>query len=219
VDKDILIQQLSRQYKQAVAELNDRDPFCNSSKNLGLDNLRSLKDNYSSVSTVMSTQNRKMTIEYDKIKSEKTEMEESLVFYKFRYAEESSKRMDIEDKLSALTYELKKTEKNLIAANEALKYKDDIIDQLIKQKEDLNKKCRTKKHTYSVVINNNIAELDNKSIANDSSFCSEAKYKSPISTRIKPDNTPNTSRLNPYEDTSPVNKKKGISGFMKNLFK
>jgi predicted nucleic acid-binding Zn-ribbon protein len=207
---------LSRQYKQAIADLNDKESY--TINKLG-DGLKPLKDNYSSASTITSTQNRKMTLENDKLKNE---LEESLVYHKLKYAEETSKRMDLEDRLSLLTNEYKKSERNLSSVNEALKYKDDIIDQLIKQKEELSRKCRSKKNNYSVVINN-IGEIENKSMINDRSFCSEADNysKSPISVRLKQESiAANTSRVNQLENTSPVKEgKKGFGGFMKNLFK
>jgi hypothetical protein len=201
-----------------MSELNDRDSFCNSNKNL--DGLRLLKDNYSTVSTITST--RKMTMEYDRLKSDKFELEDTLVNYKLRYAEESSKRMDFEDKLTLLTIEYKKLEKNFNSVNEALKYKDDIIDQLIKQKDDLNKKVIKKGHTFSVNMIGDVIGVDKKSVINESSVCSEITdrtMKSPISVRDKADFTPNTSRINPLDNSSPIRQgKKGITGFMKNLF-
>lgn len=77
-------------------------------------------------------------LELDKLQKEKTNLESQLVVYKLKYAENSSKIMELEDEKDML----KKRSDNF---NEKVKAKDEIIKNLIQERDNVKSFYRGKR--------------------------------------------------------------------------
>jgi hypothetical protein len=86
----------------------------------------------SSVGTNSTTNsnNQQIQIEFDKLQKEKVGLENQLVMYKFKYAEQSSKIIELED-------EREMFKKKYEASSEKMRIKEEIIKSLIQERDSL----------------------------------------------------------------------------------
>lgn len=81
-------------------------------------------------SLASSTTNHTMNLELEKLQKEKVGLENQLVMYKFKYAEQSSKILEIEDERDAFR-------KKFESLSDKIRIKEEIIKSLINERDSL----------------------------------------------------------------------------------
>jgi hypothetical protein len=122
-----------------------------------------------------NTNMNNLQIECDKIYKEKTNLENQLVVYKLKYAEQSSKIMELEDQKEMY-------KKRYESCSEKMKLKDDIIKSLIEERDSL-KYSSNKNQKFGTVhknIINNGSSTDRNYNTNQSIMnTTKSNYHSP----------------------------------------
>lgn len=171
-----------------------------------------------------------VSFEVDKLTKEKTSLENQLVLYKFKFAEQSSKIMEIEDEKESY----KKKYENYF---EKVKLKDEIIKNLISERDNLKyRKMGTLtagsggislkssenniKHSENAITNNKIPtpstkkknrfDQENNYLNTDIDFTHDTGYINSTDQYLHTDKGPNSNSKNPSS--------KGFVKILKNIF-
>ncbi len=130
IQKDILIGHLKLKSEKYESEIFEKNILLVENIRKNCDNRN--RESISSLSTI-STNN----YEYDKLVSEKVNIEDTLVKLKLKYANSQSNLLDFEDKNKVLCIKLNQLEKVVENQIESLKLKEDIIKVLLENRKEV----------------------------------------------------------------------------------